>query len=183
MVVSGWHRLPCGAAVLVDDDGQPAQVCDLGTATLDIDDGIFAGDACFGDMLADDLRDLGWDVVLGPWTPVPDDLRTALALALGDERLVDRAAHAADVLGSESSGPSTPPRRPVPGMPDIEVDRYGSFVVQRLSNHRARELPLWESGGVLEVEVHEEIWCVDELVRRAWDDGVSWAHDEGRACS
>lgn len=182
MVGSGWHRLSCGAAVLTDEDGQPIQVCDLGTVTLDIDDGVFAGDATFGDMLADDLRDRGWDVMLGSWVPASDDLRRALSLELGDDRLAERAAHVAEVLGGEPTGPSTPPLRPVPGMHGIEVDRYGVFVVQRLFDDHARELLLRESSGALEVELDGVTWCVDELVRRAWDDdepAPAWI--EGRA--
>lgn len=171
MLGSGWHRLPCGAAVLMDEDGQPIQVCDLGTVTLDIDEGIFAGDANFLDMLADDLRDLGWEVVLGLWVPSSYDLRAALSLELSNDDLAERAAHVADVLGAEAATPSTPPRRPVRGMPGVEVDRCGAFVVRRGSDGRAHELPLHDSTGILEVELDGDRWCVDELVRRAWEGG------------
>lgn len=181
MRCSGWHRLPCGAAVLMDEDGQPIQVCDLGTATLDIDDGVFAGDSCFMDILADDLREQGWEVVLDDWVPASYELRAALSVELDDDRLAERAAHAADVLRAEPAAPSTPPRRPVPGMPGIEVDRYGSFVVEQQASERVHELPLEESDGVLVVELGGQSWCVDELVRRAWDDEeVPSAWDEGR---
>ncbi|MEM9461549.1 MAG: hypothetical protein AAGF11_45715, partial [Myxococcota bacterium] len=122
MLGSGWHRLSCGAAVLMDEDGQPIQVCDLGTVTLDIDEGIFAGDASFLDMLADDLRELGWEVVLGLWEPSSYDLRAALSLELSDDDLAERAAHVADVLGSEAVAPSTPPRRSRSDGPALKRD-------------------------------------------------------------
>lgn len=182
MLGSGWHRLSCGAAVLVDEDDQPVQVCDLGTVTLDIDESVFAGDQEFSDMLMDELRELGWEVLLDSWVPATDELRSALALELDDDRLAEQAAHSADVLHTEAAAPSTPPLRPVPGLPGIEVDSCGSVVVQCLDGERIRKLPLQESGGVLEVEVDGETWCVDELVRRAWDDDPSAALlDEGRA--
>ncbi|MCX4244231.1 hypothetical protein [Paraliomyxa miuraensis] len=186
MLGSGWHRLPCGAAVRVDEVGQPLQVCDLGTATLEFDYGVFAGDQDFLDALADDLRDLGFEVVLDDWESASDALRSSLVLALGDDELEERAASAADVLRVEPTNASTPPTRVVPGLPgraDVEVDRYGAFVVERGADGRRRELPLREHGGVLEVELDGVTWCVDELVRRAWDDTlVELARvDEGRS--
>lgn len=182
MLGSGWYRLPCGAAVLVDEDGAPLQVCDLGTVTLDIDDGVFAGDVDFLEMLTDDLRDVGFEVFLDDWWPASEELRSSLALALDQDELAERAAFAADVLRVESSAPSTPPLQAVVGMPGIKVDCCGAFVVERQADGRARELPLREHDGVLEVELDGTTWCVDELVRRAWDgeDHDGEARDEGR---
>ncbi|MEX1362687.1 MAG: hypothetical protein AB1Z98_06140, partial [Nannocystaceae bacterium] len=171
LVGSGWNRLPCGAAVLADEDGQPVQVCDLGMATLDIDEGVFAGDQEFADMLADELSALGWSVMLDTWEPTDEALRCALALALDDDGLGERASFVADVLRSEPVAPATPPLREVPGLEGVLVDRYGAFVV-RCEGAGQRELPMTESGGVLEVEVDGQVWCVDELTRRAWDDDV-----------
>lgn len=107
MLGSGWHRLPCGAAVLVDDDGQAARVCDLGVVTLDIDEGLFAGDEDFLEVLTDDLRAVGFEVVLDDWAAASEALRTTVALALGDEEIAERAASVADVLRAERSGSST----------------------------------------------------------------------------
>lgn len=177
MLGSGWHRLPCGAAVLVDEDGQPLRVCDLGTVTLDIDEGVFAGDVDFLDVLAEDLRDVGFEVMLDDWTSASEALRTSVALALGDEEIAERAAFVAEVLRVERSGSSTPPTRAVAGLPGIEVDRSGTFVVRR-ADGRGEELLLRESAGELEVELDGETWCVDELVRRAWDEDE--AADAGR---
>lgn len=107
MLGSGWHRLPCGAAVLVDEDLLPARVCDLGVVTLDIDEGLFAGDEDFLDVLADDLRAVGFEVVLDDWASASEALRTTVALALGDDELAERAASVADVLRAEPSASST----------------------------------------------------------------------------
>src|SRR5690606_36463708 len=193
MLGNGWHRLPCGAAVLVNEDDQPLRVCDLGTVTLDIDEGVFAGDGDFRDVLGDDLRDLGFEVFLDDWVLASAELRSALAAELDDDRLAERAAFAADVLRAEPSSSTDSPTRPVPGLrefgqPDVEVDRYGAFVVERDADGGSRELLLRESGGVLEVVLDGVTWCVDELVRRAWDDEPGELEpnelepaDEGRA--
>ena len=109
MLGSGWHRLRCGAAVLVDEDGQPVRVCDLGVVTLDIDEGVFAGDRDFLDVLDDDLRALGFEVVLDDWSSASEGLRTTVALALGDDELAERAASVADVLRAVTSGSSASP--------------------------------------------------------------------------
>ncbi len=93
-----WQRLPRGGAVLVFE-GRPLQVTDLGLATLDIGQGIFAGDDRFGYLIEDGLLSRGWDAVLGRWTPASDVLRRGIAVHLDDDSIASRALCVADVVG------------------------------------------------------------------------------------
>ncbi|MCH9682713.1 MAG: hypothetical protein K0V04_14860 [Deltaproteobacteria bacterium] len=93
-----WQRLSHGGAVLVFE-GRPVQVIDLGLATLDIGQGVFAGDDRFGYAIEGDLLGRGWDVLLGRWSPASDVLRLGIARQLDDHTIAYRALSVADVVG------------------------------------------------------------------------------------
>ncbi|MCH9682615.1 MAG: hypothetical protein K0V04_14360 [Deltaproteobacteria bacterium] len=93
-----WQRLPRGGAVLVFE-GRPVQVTDLGLATLDIGQGVFAGDDRFAYTIEDGLLAQGWDALLGRWEPASDVLRRGIALHLGDDAIADTPLCVADVVG------------------------------------------------------------------------------------
>ncbi|MCH9681566.1 MAG: hypothetical protein K0V04_09045 [Deltaproteobacteria bacterium] len=85
--------------------GRPLQVTDLGIATLDISDGLFAGDDDFVESLESDLVGLGWDVLLGPWLPATASLRSGLSLSFDDDALAEKAASVADVVRAVADDP------------------------------------------------------------------------------
>lgn len=167
--VDGWHPLSCGVAVLVADN-QPLIVCDLGRATLPTEDPVFIGDLNFLDVLTDELRECGWEVVLDDWLAVDHDLRTSVVLSFGEDVFHERPAHYADVAQALSVSLSDSLRE-VPGV-GVLVDRHGATAVHEATDGTRTPLPLRYCGADIEVVINGDTWCMDDLVRRAWNDGL-----------